>query len=143
MQKKFRSQMTVVLAVLTMALALMPGAWAASNKEAGEAGKMTVTVLYNFDGTELIYPAGPNVAQGRDGSLYSTTSYGGTYNDGVVFKITPNGDATVIQQLRRRMVPAASLWAPTGTSTGRHSTAEVGMVALATVRRSRLRRRAT
>ena len=99
MQKKFRSQMTVVLAVLTMALALMPGAWAASNKEAGEAGKMTVTVLYNFDGTELIYPAGPNVAQGRDGSLYSTTSYGGTYNDGVVFKITPNGDATVIQQL--------------------------------------------
>jgi uncharacterized repeat protein (TIGR03803 family) len=100
MQKKFRSQMTVVLAVLTMALALMPGAWAASNKEAGEAGKMTVTVLYNFgeNSQDPQYPQG-FIAQGRDGSLYSTTPYGGTTNDGTVYKIAPTGELTVLYEL--------------------------------------------
>jgi uncharacterized repeat protein (TIGR03803 family) len=98
MQWKFGSKVTVVLAALTV-LPPVAGALAAGVSQAGGTGNVTVAVLYNFDGAELIYPAGPIVAQGRDGSLYSTTTSAGTYNDGVVFRITPNGKATVIQQL--------------------------------------------
>jgi len=91
-------KLMALLAILSLALALA---------EADEAGKhvatnanVRLTVLYNF-GTEsdLIYPAGPIVAQGRDGSFYTNTVYGGTYNDGVVFKIAPNGTPTVIGEL--------------------------------------------
>src|SRR5215471_5962512 len=61
----------------------------------------TYSVLYNF-GTnpgDPLSPEGPNlIAQGRDGSLYSTAPYGGTGicnggapGCGAVFKITPGG----------------------------------------------------
>ncbi len=54
------------------------------------------TVLYSFgsgaDGSQ------PNAAliQGADGDFYGTTVYGGTYNLGTVFKITPAGVETVL-----------------------------------------------
>ena len=99
MRWKTCSKTMAVLAILTAVLALTPRVWAAGSNQAGGTGKAAVTVLYNFGGTELIYPAGPIVAQGRDGNLYSTTTSGGMYNDGVVFRLTPNGKATVIQQL--------------------------------------------
>ncbi len=61
------------------------------------AGKLTV--LYNFcsltncpDGA---FPYGPLV-QGVDNSLYGTTSGGGTYGDGTVFKITTAGKLTTV-----------------------------------------------
>jgi uncharacterized repeat protein (TIGR03803 family) len=62
------------------------------------------SVLYNF-GTnpgDPQYPADPGIiAQGRDGSLYSTTVYGGAntcgnVGCGAVFKITPSGALSVV-----------------------------------------------
>jgi uncharacterized repeat protein (TIGR03803 family) len=61
------------------------------------AQAQSFSVLYNF-GSKSGDPSKPYqdgiVAQGRDGSLYSTTSAGGANNDGAVFKITPSGVLT-------------------------------------------------
>jgi uncharacterized repeat protein (TIGR03803 family) len=59
----------------------------------------TYTVLYNF-GTKSGDPVGPQlstIAQGRDGSMYSTApgATGAGY-DGTVFRITPAGGLTVL-----------------------------------------------
>ena len=58
-----------------------------------------LTVLYNFctlakcaDGA---FPYGALV-QAADGNFYGTTSGGGTYNDGIFFKITPAGKLTTL-----------------------------------------------
>jgi len=61
------------------------------------AAAQTFSVLYNF-GTNTGDPWEPGalVAQGRDGSLYSTSFYGGTNGLGTVFKITPAGTLTVL-----------------------------------------------
>jgi uncharacterized repeat protein (TIGR03803 family) len=41
--------------------------------------------------------AGPSgVTQGRDGNFYGTTSYGGQFNQGTVFRITSGGAETVL-----------------------------------------------
>jgi len=57
------------------------------------------SALYNF-GSKTGDPASPSfsgiVAQGRDGSLYSTTPSGGANGAGAVFKITPGGILTVL-----------------------------------------------
>ena len=57
-------------------------------------------VLYNFcDPTTPNCPDGsylPTIAQGADGNLYGTTETGGTYNNGVVFRLTSAGDYTVL-----------------------------------------------
>jgi len=56
------------------------------------------TVLYYFKGQangDGSYPwAG--LVQDSQGNLYGTTSQGGTYNYGTVFKLTPSGDETVL-----------------------------------------------
>jgi uncharacterized repeat protein (TIGR03803 family) len=58
----------------------------------------TMTVLYNFG----IYGSGDaqqphaSLLQGSDGNLYGTTLYGGAYNNGAVFRITPNGAESVL-----------------------------------------------
>ena len=57
----------------------------------------TETVLYNFDD----YRNGdtPESALYRDsttGDLYGTTFYGGIHNQGVIFKLTPDGTETVL-----------------------------------------------
>jgi uncharacterized repeat protein (TIGR03803 family) len=53
------------------------------------------TVLYSFGSAganDLINPDGPGIiAQGRDGTLYSTTSLGGTAHGGGIFQVTPAG----------------------------------------------------
>ena len=36
------------------------------------------------------------LAQGRDGNIYGTASFGGTYGYGTVFKMTPNGKMTTL-----------------------------------------------
>jgi uncharacterized repeat protein (TIGR03803 family) len=104
MQPKKLGLAKAAFSILTMSLIFVAGAWASDQgrvREDGTDGKVTVTVLYNFGGKDgdLIYPAGPIVAQGRDGRLYGTTEYGGAYNDGVVFAITPGGGATVLYQV--------------------------------------------
>lgn len=57
----------------------------------------TFSVLVNFsgkDGDGAIPYAG--LVQGTDGNFYGTTVYGGTNNDGTVFKITPEGTLTTL-----------------------------------------------
>ena len=54
------------------------------------------TVLYSFTG--LSDGGGPStgVIFDPEGNLYGTTSYGGTYNVGVVYKLTPAGQETTL-----------------------------------------------
>lgn len=55
------------------------------------------TVLYRFlggtaDGWE---PTG-NLAQDEEGNLYGVTTYGGTYNQGTIYKVDPRGNETIL-----------------------------------------------
>jgi uncharacterized repeat protein (TIGR03803 family) len=49
----------------------------------------TLTTLHSFSGTDGRVPLA--LVQGKDGNLYGTTQFGGTYGFGTVFKITTNG----------------------------------------------------
>lgn len=56
------------------------------------------TILYNFQGKmagDGSFPVG-GLVQDSAGNLYGTTSAGGTYDYGTVFKLTPAGDETVL-----------------------------------------------
>jgi|HubBroStandDraft_1064217.scaffolds.fasta_scaffold08898_3 uncharacterized repeat protein (TIGR03803 family) len=55
---------------------------------ASAGGPWTETVLHTFIGTDGNDPYG-GVVMGSDGSIYGTTMYGGPYNGGVAFKVTP------------------------------------------------------
>jgi uncharacterized repeat protein (TIGR03803 family) len=50
------------------------------------------TIAYFTDG--VTEPS--SLVQGRDGSLYGTSSNGGTSGNGIVFKITPDGTLTTL-----------------------------------------------
>jgi uncharacterized repeat protein (TIGR03803 family) len=66
---------------------------------AATVAQAQVTVLYNFGSKsgDPLQPANSGiVAQGRDGSLYSTSVGGGTGTGGTVFKITPGGTLKVL-----------------------------------------------
>lgn len=54
------------------------------------------TVLFAFPtgGDTGALPAG--ITRGRDGNFYGTTSSGGAYNKGTVFKMTPDGQVTTL-----------------------------------------------
>jgi uncharacterized repeat protein (TIGR03803 family) len=77
-------------------------------------------VLYTFgSGLDGKYPYADLI--GVKGSLYSTTSEGGTYNEGTVFSITTNGSENVLYSFRRRPdseLPYASLLDVKGTLYG-------------------------
>src|SRR5580658_8697773 len=65
----------------------------------------TFTTVYSFEGTDGYGPAAVLV-QGIDGDLYSTTSGGGTSGActlgcGTVFKISPRGTLTSLQNFDR------------------------------------------
>ena len=67
----------------------------------GTVYKMTpsgkVTRLHSFEQTDGDNPVS-NLVQGTDGNFYGTASYGGKYpNFGTVFKITPSGKFTTLQ----------------------------------------------
>lgn len=56
----------------------------------------TETVLHNFTGgADGIIPIG-GLVRDSAGNLYGTTSQGGTFNDGVLFKISPGGKETIL-----------------------------------------------
>lgn len=55
----------------------------------------TLRTLHNFDGSDGSFPAG-GMVQARDGNLYGTTYWGGTYLVGVVFRITLEGAVTTL-----------------------------------------------
>ncbi|MGO9650142.1 MAG: choice-of-anchor tandem repeat GloVer-containing protein [Terriglobales bacterium] len=55
-----------------------------------------LTTLHSFDySTEGVQPFAPPI-QGSDGNLYGTTTGGGPYNAGTVFKMTPDGVLTTL-----------------------------------------------
>jgi uncharacterized repeat protein (TIGR03803 family) len=54
------------------------------------------TVLHNFtDGTDGFEPVG-GLLQDPAGNLYGTTYYGGASNDGIVFRLSPDGIETIL-----------------------------------------------
>jgi uncharacterized repeat protein (TIGR03803 family) len=56
----------------------------------------TETVLHNFTGgTDGVDPVG-GLLLDKGGNLYGTTSQGGSSNDGIVFKIDPQGKETIL-----------------------------------------------
>jgi uncharacterized repeat protein (TIGR03803 family) len=70
-----------------------------------------LTVLHNFDGTHGSLPWGGGVILGTDGNFYGATAFGGTFNDGTVFKITPAGKLTVLYNFTNG-VDGETPWAP-------------------------------
>jgi uncharacterized repeat protein (TIGR03803 family) len=62
----------------------------------GLATSPAETVMHSF-GLSATDGNGPlNVIQASDGNFYGITEYGGTYNNGTIFKITPGGVESVI-----------------------------------------------
>jgi uncharacterized repeat protein (TIGR03803 family) len=61
----------------------------------------TETLLYSFGGSPLAASADGRAPEagltlGSDGNYYGTTSFGGEYNSGIVFRVTPSGVETVL-----------------------------------------------
>jgi uncharacterized repeat protein (TIGR03803 family) len=55
-----------------------------------------LTTLHAFAGGSDGATAYGSLLQLSDGNLYGTTAYGGAYNDGTVFRITPGGTLTIL-----------------------------------------------
>ena len=56
----------------------------------------TLTTLLNFDYTNGAEPLYESLVLGPDGNFYGTTNGAGAHNGGIVFKMTPGGDITVL-----------------------------------------------
>jgi uncharacterized repeat protein (TIGR03803 family) len=59
-------------------------------------GPASLSTLYSFGNAEDGKDPSPGLIQGSDGNLYGTTSHGGAYDSGTVFRITPAGEHTVL-----------------------------------------------
>lgn len=55
----------------------------------------SLTTLVSFTSSDGIDPIGP-IAQDASGNIYGTTLYGGSQNQGEVYKVTPDGTLTVL-----------------------------------------------
>ena len=86
-KNRFWTAVSRTLAVVAVAfiaiLMLAPGATAASYK-----------VLYQFSGGADGSQPHAGVIFDTNGNLYGTTTQGGDYGGGTVFKLAPNGDGT-------------------------------------------------
>jgi uncharacterized repeat protein (TIGR03803 family) len=104
MRWKSCSRTIVVFSILTMASGLAPGAWAGGKDQVqgnAEAGKVTVSVLYNFQGPpDDGQRPQAGLARDKEGNLYGTTTYGGPLRGGfyfgVVFELDENGKESVL-----------------------------------------------
>jgi uncharacterized repeat protein (TIGR03803 family) len=67
----------------------------------------TFSSLASFDGTNGTGPYLMSLVQGADGDLYGTTSWGGAYNGGTVFKMTPAGVVTTLHSFCENGFPCA------------------------------------
>lgn len=54
------------------------------------------TSLVTFTGTNGDGPFQENLVQGKNGNLYGTTTYGGTFGDGTIFEVTTGGTLTTL-----------------------------------------------
>lgn len=62
-----------------------------------ELGEASFTTLFDFTGTSGDYPGTSPVGSltlGPDGYFYGTTIYGGEFNGGTLFKVSPDGEFT-------------------------------------------------
>ena len=59
------------------------------------AQAQTYTTLAEFDGSNGSSPAG-SLTQATDGNFYGVTRFGGAFNEGSVFRVTPDGKITSI-----------------------------------------------
>ena len=64
-----------------------------------EAQTYTFSSLYSFQGTSGEYPLSGVVVDSK-GNLYGTTSEGGVYGNGTVFKVTATGKETVLHSFK-------------------------------------------
>ncbi|HEV3057022.1 MAG TPA: choice-of-anchor tandem repeat GloVer-containing protein, partial [Vicinamibacterales bacterium] len=64
----------------------------------------TVTILHDFtsSGSDGGYPTSALI-QASDGNFYGTTMFGGSSNDGTIFKMTPGGAVTVLHSFDARV----------------------------------------
>ena len=59
------------------------------------AQAQTFTVLFTFDNTDGLNPIG-GLVRDNAGTLYGTTYFGGTYTNGVAFKLTKSGEESTL-----------------------------------------------
>lgn len=69
----------------------------------------TFTLLEDFNVTNGSSPEWITFAQGTDGNIYGTPTFGGASGEGLVFKLTPDGTFTTVHNF-----DGADGWGPTG-----------------------------
>jgi uncharacterized repeat protein (TIGR03803 family) len=57
--------------------------------------QVTLTTLVHFDGTNGYLPQ-CGLVEGRDGNIYGTLSYGGWFDVGTVYRLTPDGKCVIL-----------------------------------------------
>jgi uncharacterized repeat protein (TIGR03803 family) len=57
--------------------------------------EVTLTTLVTFDGTNGYLPEA-GLVQAKDGNFYGTLAYGGWYDDGLIYRMTPNGKCIIL-----------------------------------------------
>ena len=87
------------------------------------------SILHVFEGN-AVYGSQPEqgLVLGRDGNFYGTTTSGGAYNLGAVFKVTPGGVETVLHSFHGGTADGASPYAALiqGSDGNLYGTTEVG-----------------
>ncbi|PYT07064.1 MAG: hypothetical protein DMF60_07890 [Acidobacteria bacterium] len=76
--------------LFTALLPLLLAAFLASDARAA----VTLTTLHSFTGPEGANPFG--LLQGRDGNFYGTALFGGEYEQGTLFSVSPEGSVNVL-----------------------------------------------
>ncbi|HKT87970.1 MAG TPA: choice-of-anchor tandem repeat GloVer-containing protein [Candidatus Sulfotelmatobacter sp.] len=81
------------------------------------AQAQTVTFLSDFNGRNGWTPFG-SVVQATDGNFYGTTAFGGLYEEGNVFRMTPDGKIASIYSFCAQANCADGQWPESGTVLG-------------------------
>jgi uncharacterized repeat protein (TIGR03803 family) len=74
-----------------------------------KAGELAVLYAFPANGTTGADPAGPLV-EAADGNFYGTMSAGGAFQAGTVYRVTPDGEGTVVHSFN----PNGEGWKPAG-----------------------------